>query len=524
MADPAPVDEEAKAKLKAEREARKKAQAAEKAAKKAERGQRRQPQGAAAESDAPMVEYAGSTEPEQLFGDYVLIQSREPTGRKFMMIGELGAAHVGQTVWVRARVHNSRGKGNSCFLVLRGASRTVQATCFKSETMTKEFLKYISAIPTESVVDIQGEVAAAEVRGCTQGDVELICKRCYLVSKSLPNLPLLIDDAGRSEAEIERSEKETPEKPFVRVHQDTRLDFRVIDLRVPAQNAIMRLQSAVCRLWRQACYENNFVEIHTPKLIGGASEGGASVFQLKYFEQDACLAQSPQLYKQMAIMSDFHRVFEIGPVFRAEMSNTHRHLCEFTGLDMEMEIYEHYFEALDMLDRILSTVFAGLTNEHQAEIEVISQQYPVDPFKARPPGESNLKLTHPEAIAMLREAGEEMEDMDDFSTEQEKKLGRLVRAKYDTDFYSIHRFPDDCRPFYTMPCPDDPNYTNSYDIYMRGEEICSGAQRIHDVPVSDKTQHHSPDNSAHTQCSHSSAHIPPQRHPTNPCSPPPRRS
>jgi len=116
----------------------------------------------------------------------------------------------------------------------------------------------------------------------------------------------------------------------------------------------------------------DFIEIHSPKLIGGSSEGGANVFKLKYFDQDACLAQSPQLYKQMALCGDLQRVFEIGPVFRAENSNTNRHLCEFTGLDMEMEFKDHYFEVLDMLGEMLVYLFKNLKSRFGRELDVIN--------------------------------------------------------------------------------------------------------------------------------------------------------
>ena len=139
-----------------------------------------------------------------------------------------------------------------------------------------------------------------------------------------------------------------------------RLNNRIIDLRVPTNNAIFKIQSGVCTLYREFMLNRGFVEIHTPKMIGGASEGGANVFKFQYFGQDACLAQSPQLYKQMALMGDLDRVFEIGPVFRAEQSNTNRHLTEFTGLDMEMTIKEHYFEVLDTLSDLLVYIFNGL--------------------------------------------------------------------------------------------------------------------------------------------------------------------
>ena len=154
---------------------------------------------------------------------------------------------------------------------------------------------------------------------------------------------------------------------FVRVLQDTRLNNRVLDLRTPTNNAIFKVQSGVGTLFREALLRRNFVEIHTPKLIAGASEGGAAVFKLDYMQLGpACLAQSPQLYKQMAIMGDLEGVFEVGPVFRAEDSNTHRHLCEFTGLDMEMNIKEHYDEVLDVLDELFVSMFDGL-NERFAK-------------------------------------------------------------------------------------------------------------------------------------------------------------
>ena len=223
--------------------------------------------------------------------------------------------------------------------------------------------------------------------------------------------------------------------------------------------------------------KNNFIEIHSPKMIGGASEGGANVFHFKYFDKPACLAQSPQLYKQMALCADFDRVFEIGPVFRAEDSNTNRHLCEFTGLDMEMTIKEHYFEVLDMLADMLVHLFEGIQKNYAKELEVIRQQYPFEDFKCKTPV---VKLHFKDGVNMLKAAGIEQGDFDDLSTESEKFLGKLVKEKYDTDFYMLYGYPADVRPFYTMLDPHDQRYTNSYDFFMRGEEITSGAQRIHD--------------------------------------------
>tara|TARA_R110002050_G_scaffold55510_2_gene125257 strand:- start:511 stop:1266 length:756 start_codon:yes stop_codon:yes gene_type:complete len=163
-------------------------------------------------------------------------------------------------------------------------------------------------------------------------------------------------------------EKENAYK-VVSVGLKERLDHRVIDLRTTTNQAIFRIQSGVCTLFREVLLKNNFVEIHSPKLIGTASEGGANVFKVGYFGSDAYLAQSPQLYKQMAVNADLQRVFEIAPVFRAENSNTHRHMTEFMGLDMEMAFHEHYHEVLDMLEEVFLYIFDGLNERFKTELE-----------------------------------------------------------------------------------------------------------------------------------------------------------
>jgi len=206
----------------------------------------------------------------------------------------------------------------------------------------------------------------------------------------------------------------------------------------------------------------------------------------------------------MALMADLERVFEVAPVFRSENSLTHRHMCEFTGLDMEMCFYEHYHEVLDMLDRTFNAVFDGLNAEFKAEEEAVRKQHPFNDLRYKYPC---LKFTYAEAMGILREKGtaklramlaaetdaaakaklEERiasvsthEDTADIGTEDEKLLGVVVAEEYGQDFYMIDKFPADIRPFYTMPDPEDPRFSNSYDIFIRGEEVTSGAQRIHD--------------------------------------------
>lgn len=179
----------------------------------------------------------------------------------------------------------------------------------------------------------------------------------------------------------------------------------------------------------------------------------------------------------MALCGDLQRVFEIGPVFRAENSNTNRHLCEFTGLDMEMEFKNHYFEVLDIIADLMGFMFTEIPKRCARELAVINEQYPFEPFKCAMP---IVRIDFKEGVKLLREAGINQEELEDLDTANEKALGAIVKQKYDTDFYMLYGYPANARPFYTMLDAKDPNYTNSYDFFMRGEEITSGAQRIHD--------------------------------------------
>eukprot|EP00297_Palpitomonas_bilix_P003433 CAMPEP_0113914360 /NCGR_PEP_ID=MMETSP0780_2-20120614/30319_1 /TAXON_ID=652834 /ORGANISM="Palpitomonas bilix" /LENGTH=559 /DNA_ID=CAMNT_0000912181 /DNA_START=28 /DNA_END=1707 /DNA_ORIENTATION=- /assembly_acc=CAM_ASM_000599 len=492
MAEPAadltPEQLEEKKKIAEERERRKAEKAAKQAAKKAKKaGGGQQQQQPSVEAIIEKINFLSVDDaPKATFGDYEIIRSVSQSGRKWTDVSKVDASLDGQEVWLRGRIHSSRSKGNSCFLVLRQQVATIQAAMFKGGDVTKEMIKFSASIPKESVVDILGKVVTADVKSCTQSDCEISVSHIYCVSRAAQQLPFQLEDASRSEEEIVASEAAAAADEsgktgsYVRVNQDTRLDNRILDLRVPANHAIMRIKSAVCMYYREALMRHGFLEIQSPKIISAASESGAHVFKLDYFDRPAFLAQSPQFYKQMAISSDLDRVFEIAPVFRAETSRTHRHLTEFIGLDMEMTIKEHYFEVLDVLEDTLIHVFHSIVTNFAEDLKVISQQFPFKPFDYDLPPKRNPRVTYPEGIAMLREAGVEIGDYDDLNTEKERLLGKLVKEKYGSDFYILHMFPAEIRPFYTMPHHENEKYSTAYDIFMRGEEICSGAQRIHD--------------------------------------------
>ena len=447
--------------------------------KKELRMQERQKKAASAEADAAKA----AAENADVFGDVETVMSKTMTDRCYVHLSQLNSEKVGQKVWIRARTHATRGKGSLVFLVARQGMFTVQCVA-TAETTSKMLVGYVGKLSNETIVDVEATVTTATVESCTQNDVELQIMKIFAISKALPDLPFQIADASRNELN-------PPEDGLVVVGLDTRLNHRVIDLRTPASQAIMRIKAKIALTFATFLDKQGFVGVQSPKLLGGSSEGGSSVFMLEYFGKSACLAQSPQLYKQMlAACSDFERVYEIGPVFRAEDSNTRRHLCEFTGLDLEMAIYDHYYEVLDLFSKLLAHIFTTIETDCADELVIISQVYPFEPFKFLK--DAALRLTFAEGIALLREAGvgpERQGDFDDLSTENEKLLGDIVLKKYDTDFYIMDKYPLSIRPFYTMPdpatyydpkCPPAEHLSNSFDMFMRGQEITSGAQRIHD--------------------------------------------
>jgi len=410
------------------------------------------------------------------FYDREIIQSTTHDTIKFTQLGDINDEFADKEVTIRVRVHSSRVKGNLAFLVVRQSLHTLQAVAFKSEEVSKDMLKFMGGVERESIVDITGvlKTVKQEIKTCSIKTLELQIQKFVVINRSANVLPLQLEDASRKV--LRNGEEETSADGMPIVKLATRLDNRYIDMRTPANQAIFRLQSAVCMFFREYLTNERFIEIHTPKLLGGSSEGGAEVFSFDYFGKKGCLAQSPQLYKQMMIMGDFERVFEIGPVFRAEKSFTHRHLCEFTGLDIEMQIKEHYFEILDIVGNVFNHIFKGLETKFAKELEIINEQFEFTPFKY---SEKPLILDFEQGVALLKEAGVNQSVHEDLTTETERVLGKLVREKYETDFYILHRYPESARPFYTMLCKDDPKFTCSYDVFMRGQEIISGAQRIH---------------------------------------------
>ena len=401
---------------------------------------------------------------------------------------EAGGPHV----VLNADVANARSQSASlAFLVLQHGYETIQAVVAKSETLSKQMVKFAGSIPSQSVVRVHVLLKKPKdpVKSCTIQHLEVHIKKLFIISKADSMLPMQVEDAERP-IPVEGEEEQAGEEGRPLVTLNTRLNNRVIDLKARHNRAIFTIKWGVVGLFTEFLGSRGFTGFQTPKLLGSPSEGGANIFEVKYFATRAFLAQSPQLYKQMLIVSKFRRVMEVGAVYRAENSNTARHLTEFIGLDMEMEFKNDYHEVVTLLEELMLYIFNGLKDRYKKETDLVRSIYHVEDFKLPEAGKVP-RLDFAEGIQMLREDGVEIGDFDDLSTPDEKRLGALVLKKYGSDFYVLDKYPLAIRPFYTMPLdynPKDPNsgYSRSYDFFMRGQEIMSGAQRIHQADFLEK--------------------------------------
>ncbi|KAJ9495404.1 hypothetical protein H2202_009191 [Exophiala xenobiotica] len=400
----------------------------------------------------------------------------------------LSEEDVDKDVTIITRVHNSRSQSAKlAFLMLRQQGRTIQAVvAANSDAVSKQMVKCATAVNVNSFLRVTGVVKKPNppVASATISNLELHVKKIYLISSAAETIPMQVKDAERPPPAVEQ-EGQLDAEGLPIVTLKTRLDNRVIDLQTECNQAIFTISSAVEGLFEEYMRKSGSRKFNTPKLLGAATEGGSGVFEVNnYFGKSAFLAQSPQLYKQMLIAGDCESVFEIGPVFRAENSNTHRHMTEFTGLDFEMVFDNHYHEVLDFAENLIVFVISELNARYKDEISVVQRFFPkAGDFRIKD-GKA-LRLKYFDGIKILRDAGVDTTEQDnyvtDLTTAQEKKLGQLIREKYDTDFYVLDEFPMSVRPFYTKGHPTDPKLSNSYDFFMRGEEIMSGAQRVNDA-------------------------------------------
>lgn len=389
----------------------------------------------------------------------------------YIDLNNLQDEHIGKNIMISGRVHYKRDQKKVGFMIIRKQLDTLQ--CVAVKNILLENYNNLLSIPSESYIYLYGVLNklpenVGRIKSCSYDSFELVIHNFELVSEAT-NLPFSLDDAN--EMNIEERDRNY-------VLQSTKLDNRSFDLRTPMNNCIFKLQSGICQIFRNYLTGLGFIEIHTPKIIGTASEGGAQVFPIKYFERYGYLAQSPQLYKQMCINSDFDRVFEIGHVYRAENTHSHRHLCEFIGLDVEYAITPNntYEEIFTIIWNLLDNIVSKMKSDYNKEYDFFKRNYNFEElvFPKNP-----LVIDFKQGVSWLNENGFEQSNLDDLSTENERNLGKIIKQKFNSDLFILNKYPTHARPFYTMPNDEDNNYSNSYDVIMRGEEISSGAQRIH---------------------------------------------
>ncbi|EEU46933.1 Aspartate--tRNA ligase [Fusarium sp. LHS14.1] len=416
----------------------------------------------------------------------------------------LGDEHLGKTIKLRAWIQNARMQGaKMAFVELREerdwAIQAVVAASPEGAPVSKQMVKWIGGLNLEGYVLVEAKVEKPlePVKSVKVSNYELHLTKCYVISPgpqvlgmglAVANRPVTNfddEDAGGPVEEVKEGVDNLSLENAPGASMATHLNNPVMHKRAPVQQAIADVRMTVRKLFSEYLEARDFVQFEPPCLIGAASEGGSNVFGLPYFDKQAFLAQSPQFYKQYEIAGGRKRVFCIGPVFRAENSNTPRHMTEFTGLDLEMEIEDHYHEVREMLEGVLLYIFRGIKERCAEQIALVRTVYPSEDFLLPEPGKE-VRLTFAEGQALLRAEGPEeyrnVSDDEDMSTPQEKALGALIKEKYNTDFYVLDKFPEGARPFYALEDPENPKVTNAYDFFMRGQEILSGGQRVH-VPA-----------------------------------------
>lgn len=376
------------------------------------------------------------------------------------------------------------------FVVLRKNNLTIQ--CVLMNKYPRAF-GILNDLTEESTVTITGDITMPPkpVESCDVHKYEIFVHDVEVITRA-KELPFFVADANEilvsdeGDGLVDSVEKAEGDAR-IKVSRQTRLQNRWIDLRATNNHLIVKLRSAMVNAIRNvALNEEGFIEVSTPKIIPAVSESGSHVFGLKYFDRTAYLAQSPQLYKQILINSGFS-VFEVGPVFRAENSLTYRHLCEFTGLDMEFPIEpkeNHY----NIVSRIWSILYRGFENfytSNENDIKKILERTGVS--KPVIPEEPCI-IDFCKGVDMLEAAGFEQSRLDDIGSVNERELGKLVKEACKSDLFVLINYPSVSRPFYTMvdSTLDETgkrtysDYSRSYDIIFRGSEISSGAQRVHD--------------------------------------------
>ena len=366
---------------------------------------------------------------------------------------------IGQTVTLKGWLQTLRDQKKIQFIILRDPTGMAQVAHWKpnDEALAEE----IGKLGTETALTITGKVIDNPVVKLNGLEIQLES----LVVENSADIPLPFDPFAETLPTI-----------------DYRLDWRYMDLRRPINHLFFEVETTVEMAMREYWVKNHFIEVHSPKLTGSPSESGAELFSLDYFERKAYLAQSPQFYKQMAMAAGFERIFEIGPVFRADPSFTSRHMTEFTGVDMEMSWIDSHEDVMASEEAWLNYVYTRVKELHG---DAIKEQFGVDlvvPMLPFP------RIPMREVVEILKSRGYVMpaDKKGDIDPAGEREIAAYVKEKYNHDFVFLTDWPISVRPFYHMRKPEDQTLTRSFDLIACGLEITTGAQREHRTEVLQK--------------------------------------
>ena len=366
--------------------------------------------------------------------------------------------HFDEEIELQAFVDNIRNLQYVQFVVLRDGTGKVQMTIEKSEEKNKKLVDIVDSLSIESTVKITGKILSNEK--VKLNAMEIIPTSIEVTSKSLGELPIDIKNKDNS-------------------LRETRLDWRFLDLRREDNNLLFECQTFIERMMREYWYLNDYKEIHTPKISASSAESGAEMFKLDYFGQKACLSQSPQFYKQMAMSAGFNKVFEIGPVFRAENSHTSYHATEIEMIDCEISWINSYIDVMDEEEAWIRYFMSALKDKYgdkikkvfNVEVSDVENKFPRITF-------DNVKKIIKEKYNYI---GEKEDDLD---RHEEELICKYAKLEYKSDFVFVTNFPYSARSFYVMK--DECGVTQTYDLLFKGIEITSGAQREHRYDVLEK--------------------------------------
>lgn len=355
---------------------------------------------------------------------------------------------IGEKVRICGWVDKLRDQKKMQFIVLR--DHTGSAQLVHEKIVSEELTATIAELTSESAVEIIGKVVTNPM--VKLGGFEVVVEEVVVVNKSIALLPL-----GQNPS------------------MEVRLDWRFLDLRSPQNLLIFKIQTLAEQAMRSFWAKRGFIEIHSPKFMGSASESGAELFEVKYFDRKAYLAQSPQFYKQMAMSAGFDRVFEIGPVFRANPSFTSRHDTEFTSVDVEISWINSHEDVMQLEEEWLVHILQAVKDEFGEEIKSVFGTDIVVPSLPFP------RVTMEEAYKILETMGHHVErgDKGDLDPEGERLLYRYFYETTGHEFVFVTEYPASVRAFYHMRLEDKPHLTKSFDLLWKGLEVTTGAQREH---------------------------------------------